>query len=252
MSTITDVYAASPTTPVGTEKVMVDNASGVTKGVLSGDIAKLFNGTKGADIASAATTDIGAATGMYVNITGTTTITGLGTVAAGTLRIVRFAGALTLTHNATSLILPRGGANIVTAADDCAIFESEGSGNWRCVFYQRKNGQPLSNAVTAVSSSSGVLNIDCLLGDYFTITLTENVTSLTFSNLPATGSGRTIMLKITQHASAAKTFAFPSSLKWAGSSVGVISSTTSAVDVLAITTFDQGTSWQATLAKAFA
>jgi hypothetical protein len=216
------------------------------------DIANLFKGTKGADIASATTTDIGAATGILVHITGTTTITGLGTAAAGALRIVRFAGALTLTHNATALILPRGGGNIVTAANDCAIFESEGSGNWRCVDYQRANGQPLSNAVTAISSSAGVLNIDCALGDYFTTTLTENVTSLTFSNLPPTGSGRSIMLRITNHASSPKSFTFPSSFKWPGGTAGVISSTNSAVDVLAITSFDQGTRWEATLAKAFA
>jgi len=95
----------------------------------------LFMQTKGADIASA-TPDIGAASGLFVDVTGTTAITALGTVAAGTLRIVRFTGALTLTHNATSLILP-GGANILTVNGDTAIFESLGSGNWKCVAYQR-------------------------------------------------------------------------------------------------------------------
>jgi len=95
---------------------------------------------KGTDIASVAgTTDIGAATGNHVHITGTNGITGLGTVQAGTVRIVRFAAALTLTHNATSLILP-GAANITTAANDVAIFVSEGSGNWRCVSYMPATG----------------------------------------------------------------------------------------------------------------
>ena len=86
------------------------------------------------DVASAATTDIGAAASNIVRITGTTTITALGTIAAGAVRLVRFAGILTLTHNATSLILPRA-RNIVTAANDFAIFVSEGSGNWRCHVY---------------------------------------------------------------------------------------------------------------------
>ena len=90
---------------------------------------------KGTDIASATTTDIGAATGLYVDITGTTTITGFGTTTAGVVRILQFDGALTLTHNATSLILPDA-ANITTVAGDVAIFVSEGSGNWRCVNYQ--------------------------------------------------------------------------------------------------------------------
>ncbi len=97
------------------------------------------NFTKGADIASATTTDIWAATGNYLDVTGTTTITGLGTVQAGTQRIVRFTWALTLTHNATSLIIP-GGSNITTAAWDVAHFVSLGSGNWRCVAYTKADG----------------------------------------------------------------------------------------------------------------
>lgn len=252
MTTATALYVSNPLTLNGGEKVWLDKSDGtLTGGCTTQNIADLFKGTKGADIASATTTDIGAATGIFVHVTGTTTITGLGTVAAGALRVVRFAGALTLTHDGTSLILPRG-ANILTAANDCAIFESEGSGNWRCVAYQRANGQPLSNAVTAISSSSGTLTLDCSLGDYFTTTLTENVSTLTITNAPPAGSGRTIMLRITQHASSPKTFAWPSSFKWAGGSSGTISSTNSAVDVLAITSFDQGTRWEVTLAKAFA
>lgn len=93
-------------------------------------------GVKGADIASAATTDLSAATGDYITITGTTTITALGTSPAGTRRFVRFAGVLTLTYNATSLILP-GSASIITTAGDTAIFVSEGAGNWRCLDYNR-------------------------------------------------------------------------------------------------------------------
>jgi hypothetical protein len=95
-----------------------------------------------ADVASATTTDIGAATTSRVNITGTTTITGFGTE-ANKLRFVKFAGALTLTHNVTSLILPTG-ANITTAAGDTAIFTSDGSGNWRCLSYETASGQPLA------------------------------------------------------------------------------------------------------------
>ena len=99
-------------------------------------------GVQSSNIASATTTDLNTATGNMVDITGTTTITGLGTVQAGAIFFVRFTGILTLTHNATSLILPTG-ANITTAAADSAIFESLGSGNWRCAVYQRKDGTAL-------------------------------------------------------------------------------------------------------------
>lgn len=90
-------------------------------------------------IASATTTDLGTKTTNYLEITGTTTITGLGTPTNKLEYTVRFAGILTLTHNATSLILP-GGANITTAAGDVAKFKHEGSGNWRCVSYQKASG----------------------------------------------------------------------------------------------------------------
>lgn len=126
-----------------------------------GSLSSALNEAKGSNIASATTTDIGAATGNLVHVTGTTTITGLGTVQAGTERVVVFDAILTLTHNGTSLILPTG-ANITTAAGDAAIFRSEGAGNWRCVVYQRASGAALSggggggltNWTEAVNSSS--------------------------------------------------------------------------------------------------
>lgn len=122
-----------------------------------------INEAKGADIASAGTTDIGAATGNFVHITGTTTITALGTVQAGTRRVLKFDGALTLTHNATSLILP-GGANITTAAGDTAIFVSEGSGNWRCVSYSKASGAAISSIFSSsfVSANQTITNAGAL------------------------------------------------------------------------------------------
>lgn len=97
-----------------------------------------------ASVASAATTNIGAANSLNVDITGTTTITAFDTVANGTLRYVAFAGALTLTHNASTLQLP-GAANIATAAGDTAIFKSYGSG-WKCLMFQRASVVPLNYA----------------------------------------------------------------------------------------------------------
>jgi hypothetical protein len=101
-------------------------------------------------LASATTTNIGAAAANYLTVSGTTTITAFDTVQAGTERTLEFQGALTLTHNGTSLILP-GAANIATAAGDVAIFRSEGSGNWRCVNYSRG---PASAATTVTGTDA--------------------------------------------------------------------------------------------------
>lgn len=106
-------------------------------------------------LASAATTDLGSVDESYVTVSGTTTITSLGSVSAGINRWVVFSGALTLTHNGTSLILPAG-ANISTQAGDCAHFVSLGSGNWRCLAYQPATGIP--TGVPALSAGRFLTN----------------------------------------------------------------------------------------------
>lgn len=91
---------------------------------------------KGANIASAATTDLAAATGHFVNITGTATITGFGTVAAGVeFTLVFTADGGTITH-ASSLVCPSS-ISISWLAGDTVKLMSEGGGNWRVVSYTR-------------------------------------------------------------------------------------------------------------------
>jgi hypothetical protein len=70
------------------------------------------------DLASTATTDIGAQNTNFLRITGNTTITSFGTQYRGP-RFLVFEGAVTLTNSST-LVLP-GGANITTAAGDVLI-----------------------------------------------------------------------------------------------------------------------------------
>jgi hypothetical protein len=153
---IGDVYCASADNAGGTQAsvgsswfVLEHNLVGalLTANNLSdvaSAVAALDNITaQGADIASASTTNIATATGRNVNITGTTTITALGTAAAGVERVTRFTGALVLTHNATSMINVTA-ANITTAANDIAVWLSLGSGNWRMTDYTRADGTPLT------------------------------------------------------------------------------------------------------------
>lgn len=139
-------------------------------------------------LASAATVDIGAVTSNVISITGTTTITALGTITAGAERAVTFAGALTLTHNGASLILP-GAANIVTAAGDCAHFISLGDGAWRCTGYQRASGQAVKPPeLKTVGGQSifgaGDLSVGVSVGDL--ITTARDLTTPTY--LPCNGS----------------------------------------------------------------
>lgn len=122
-----------------------------------GTLASALNEAPPVTLASAATVNIGAAAANTINVTGTTTITAFDTIAAGATRRVIFVGILTLTHNATSLILPTG-ANITTAAGDAAEFVSLGSGNWKCIAYQRANGTALATGGSSLSNFTEALN----------------------------------------------------------------------------------------------
>ena len=108
---------------------------------------------KGSDVASA--TSITVPNEGYFDITGTTTTAGFSTVNAGIMKMVQFDGVLQLTHNSSSFNLPTG-ANITTAAGDRALFRSEGSGNWRCMWYQRASGAALKIADESIDSDAFV------------------------------------------------------------------------------------------------
>jgi hypothetical protein len=112
-------------------------ADGTASFVTQKDKSTLENAifeAKGTTLASAATVDLNTATGNYLQISGTATINSFGTCPAGARFILMFQGIATLTYNATSLIIP-GLANKTTAAGDCCMIVSEGSGNWRIVGY---------------------------------------------------------------------------------------------------------------------
>lgn len=107
-----------------------------------------------ADLASSSTVDLGSVSSDNIRVTGTTTITSFGSTApAGTRKFIRFAGVLTLTNNATSLILPSA-ANIVTAANDTCIAIALGSGNWIVTQYQRASGYAVIAPIFSASYTS--------------------------------------------------------------------------------------------------
>lgn len=158
-SAITDLsQTPGSNSPAGSESpALLDD---YTRTVFS-FIAKLRDGqglSNPVDLASAATTDIGAQTSPIVRITGTTTITSFGTNYAGH-RFLTFAGALTLTHNATSLILP-GGANITTASGDCAIAVPNAAtpNGWRVIAYQKANGGAVTVDLSVATGALGIAN----------------------------------------------------------------------------------------------
>lgn len=177
-----------------------------------GTLTTALNYAPAVTVASASTTNIGAAASNIINISGTTTITAFDTIADGAERWCIFAGVLTLTHNGTSLILPTA-ANIVTAAGDVAVFVSKGSGNWKCTHYLRASGVALAaggsttqvvfndggapagdasltwnktdNILTAQQFAVDSSNVNAQTGTSYTLQSTDNGKIITLSNASA-------------------------------------------------------------------
>jgi len=117
-------------------------------------IAQLRDGkgfTNPVVMASATTTDIGGQNSQFVEVSGTTTITSLGSTYNGP-RFLRFTGILTLTHNATTLVIP-GAANITTAAGDmCIALPNQTLTGWNISNYSKASGVPLGSAASGANS----------------------------------------------------------------------------------------------------
>jgi hypothetical protein len=121
-----------------------------------------------ADVASAATVDLGAQASRSLRLTGTTSISSFGTSASGVRKRLRIASGLTITHNATSLFCP-GAANLVLLAGDILDVESLGSGNWVVADVMPANGWRGAPVVLAeaVASASASLDITGVFSDTY-------------------------------------------------------------------------------------
>jgi len=103
-------------------------------------------------LAGGSTTDIGGENSLVVAVTGTPTITSLGTNYNGP-RFVLFTGVAVVTHNATLINLP-GAANITTAAGDSLIAVPNSTGNgWEVISFTRA-ATPPGSAINLIGSGT--------------------------------------------------------------------------------------------------
>jgi hypothetical protein len=147
-----------------------------------------------ASLASASITDLWSVPAASVTVTGTSTITQLanGHAVPGTLKIVTFAGALTLTQGGgggTPLNLPNNGSNIVTAPGDYAIVLALTSTNVQVIQYTRATGAALSTFglnVGAAALGNSALSFDMPVNLGLTASIASN--ALTVSIVGANGA----------------------------------------------------------------
>lgn len=88
-------------------------------------------------------------------------------------------------------------------------------------------------------SISGAQSLDVAAGQYFTLTV-GGALSPSFTNVPAGSFTTGIMLRVTN--GGAFTITWPASVKWPGGVAPTL--TTSGVDIIALVTDDNGTTWR--------
>lgn len=111
------------------------------------------------------------------------------------------------------------------------------------VYTRAQRSQPFN-----LSIASGVVAIDCSESNTFLLLLTENVTSITFSNLFA---GASFDIQISQDGTGGRTISWPAAVTWAGANALTPSPGANAVDVVSFKSFD-GTTLRGAIAQGFA
>lgn len=117
----------------------------------------------------------------------------------------------------------------------------------------RPNFIDFSVAVNSVTASASPTDIDYTAGSYVELgltTLTDR--TLTFSNLPASGTLATMRLRIAQDGTGSKTITWPAGIRWLSGVEPVLSTGANEVDVIDLWTSDAGTTWYGAAAINFA
>lgn len=105
----------------------------------------------------------------------------------------------------------------------------------------------LRETKTAPSISSGTLTLDCSVGNVFAVSLNASITTLSFSNVPSSGTAYSLTLAFTADGTA-RTISWPGAVKWPSGTAPTLTSTNAKVDTFVLTTYDGGTTWYAFVA----
>jgi hypothetical protein len=138
-------------------------------------------------------------------------------------------------------------------SDESALYVYNGS-TW--VSIQGFSGGSVANATTfngtvdfekrytetkTTITSAATTNLDCSLGNVFEVNLNTSITTLTFSNVPASGNVFSLTLFINKNGS--ETITWPGSVLWAGAQAPTLTATAGKVDVISLATHNGGTTW---------
>jgi hypothetical protein len=94
-------------------------------------------------------------------------------------------------------------------------------------------------SVTAASSTA----LNCSLGNIFSLTMSASISTLSFSNVPATGRAYSMTLFVNQDATGGRTISWPAEVRWPGGTAPTLTTTANKTDIITLVTHDGGTNW---------
>lgn len=170
---------------------------------------------------------------------GSTNITTLGTVTTGSFPVANVSG---LGSGVGTFLATPSSANLASAVAD-----ETGSG--ALVFgtsptLTTPTATGLRETRTAPTISGGTLTLDCSAGNVFNVALNANITTLSFTNVPASGTAFALTLLLTADGTA-RTVTWGASVKWPGGTAPTLTSTNGKTDTFVLFTHDGGTNWLA-------
>jgi hypothetical protein len=94
-----------------------------------------------------------------------------------------------------------------------------------------------TSAITATATTT----VNCATSNNFLVAMSANITSLLFSNIPASGNLYSVTLFLNY--TGAFTITWPASLKWSGGAAPTLTSSANKTDIITLTTRDGGVTW---------
>ena len=185
-----------------------------------------------------ATTIAGQYGGTGVNNSGKTITLGGNLVTSGA-----FNTTLTVTAN-TTVTLPTTGT-LLTSADLANYATLNATNSFAFNEQYQMKIKDYSETVNALGSiAGGTMTINLTLGNVVSATAAANITTITLSNVPASGTCSSFSLLATNFG--AFTITWPASFKWPAGTAPTL--TAAGVDILVFFTVDGGTTWYGNLA----
>ena len=208
----------------GTKKMVYTDGAGSGAAVYAG----LDEDSAGADIASATATDLTAATGNTVVITGTTTATSL-TMNVGQQMILLPSGAWPLTYDATTMNI-NGGVSYTCAAGDRLYAVKDLAGVIRVSVFKQDGTSVVAAAsdATQTLSDGATVNWDMASGNIGLWAIGGNRALAAPTNLVVGSSA----LRITQDVTGSRTVTWNAIFKWSAGAAPVLSTAGGAVDIV--------------------